>query len=216
MACRAVARAAGEGGLGAGWWVRRYVARLWHGAAIILVVLATFLLSASCGSPAGTTPLPIDLLRELPRARVQAPAGAPGARPDFAPSETGPVPALVMTAPSRVTWRVRMADRADLTVRVAQIDPAATTSGVTLRVGISDSRRYDELLRLSLAGTGSDPARRWQSVRVDLSPYSGRQWSLFYHPARRDWNLIINADATPGGTVALDSPTVRSRSSPHF
>jgi hypothetical protein len=179
-----------------------------------MVTLLPLVLSVSCGSPAGTMPMPIDLLRELPRAKVQAPASSPGARQDFVPGESGLVPALVMTAPARVTYTLRFAERAEIAGRIAVLDGAGATAGVTLRVGISDSRRYRELLRLPVAGTPGAP--RWQEILVDLSPYSGLKLSLFYQPARRDWSVIINADATPGGTVALDNAIVRRRSGPHF
>jgi hypothetical protein len=160
-------------------------------------------LSSACGAPRAAQPLPIDLVRELPRARIQAPAGAPGVRVDFAPGENGPTPAVLMTAPSRVTWTLQFQDTAEITTRVALLEAAGSGRAVTLRVGISDNRRYNELVRLPIASAAAGPAQVWQPVSVDLSPYSGWKWSLFYHPARIAWNVIFNADATPGGTVAL-------------
>lgn len=149
-------------------------------------------------------PLPIDLVRELPRAQVQAPPDAPGARQDFAPTEGGPVPALIMTAPSRVTWTLQFADAAELVARVALLDEAGAgiAPGVTLRVGISDNRAYTEPLRLRLDPTAAGSRLVWRPIRLDLSEFSGWKLSLFYQPSRRTWKLIVNADATPGGTAA--------------
>ncbi|HTL43787.1 MAG TPA: hypothetical protein VL262_05560, partial [Vicinamibacterales bacterium] len=33
---------------------------------------------------------------------------------------------------------------------------------------------------------------------VDLSAYAGWKWSLFYHPDRIAWRLILSADAVDG------------------
>ena len=98
-----------------------------------------------------------------------------------------------MPAPSRVTWPVQLTERAELTARVAMLSDL--NLGVTIRVGISDNRNYDELTRIKI-GTN------WQPIRVDLSAFSGWRFSLFYHPNKKIWNLIVNADATPGGTAA--------------
>jgi hypothetical protein len=74
---------------------------------------------------------------------------------------------------------------------------------------VSDERSYEELARVPVA-SGS-----WQPIRVDLTPFSGWKWSLFYQPSRRDWKLIIGADPTPAGTIVWRGITVeRWRPSP--
>jgi len=164
---------------------------------------------AACGAPKDVAPLPIDLVRELPHALIQAAPAAPGARQDFAPAEDGPVPALFMTAPARVTWTLQFPETAEVVARVAIVDGSATGRGVTIRLGISDNRRYHELLREQLpAGVPGSPLS-WTTIRGDLHEYSGWKWSLFYQPSRLTWRLIVNADATPGGTVAWAGLTVR-------
>lgn len=164
---------------------------------------------AACGAPKDVAPLPIDLVRELPHALIQAAPAAPGARQDFAPAEDGPVPALFMTAPARVTWTLQFPETAEVVARVAIVDGSATGRGVTIRLGISDNRRYHELLREQLpAGVPGSPLS-WTTIRADLHEYSGWKWSLFYQPSRLTWRLIVNADATPGGTVAWAGLTVR-------
>ena len=156
----------------------------------------------------------IDLVRELPRAQVQAPASSPGARADFVSSTSGQVPALVMSAPSRVTWTLQFRERAELTAEVAlTADPGAPAGdGVTLRIGISDNRSYDELLRLRLDKPAPGTAPAWHPILLDLTAFSGWKWSLFYQPSRRQWKLILNADATPGGAVAWQGLVVRRKS----
>jgi hypothetical protein len=37
---------------------------------------------------------------------------------------------------------------------------------------------------------------RWIPVRTDLSAYAGWKWSLFYHPERTVWHVVLAADAT--------------------
>jgi hypothetical protein len=157
----------------------------------------------------------IDLLHELPRAQVRAVAPE-GARVDLVAGEAGLVPALVMPAPSRVIWPVQLTERAELTARVAVLGDAADR-GVTIRIGISDNRSYDELLRTKIGTTGTTGTTgtqtlAWQPIRVDLSAFSGWRFSLFYHPNKKIWNLIVNADATPGGTAAWAGLEVKSKS----
>jgi hypothetical protein len=93
----------------------------------------------------------------------------------------------------------------------ARASGASSTAGVTVRLGLSNNRRYEELLRLKLdlpdAGSRS-PA--WRPVDVGLSPYSSGTWRLFYQPWRITWNLIVNVDATPGGTAAWLRPAIES------
>jgi hypothetical protein len=111
-----------------------------------------------------------------------------------------------MRAPARVTWTLRFPDAAAL-MTAASIVPEAdgsTGAGTTLRIGLSDDRYYEGIFKREFA---PDPV--WQPVVVDLSKYAGWQWSLFYRPSERRWKLIVNADATPGGTLALRAPVIR-------
>jgi len=176
---------------------------------------AIAVLSCGCGASGRTGPLQIDLLHELPRALIQAPASSPGPHVDLVPAESGLAPALVTPAPSRVTWTLQLTQRAELVARAGLMpDPTATVAqGVTLRVGISDNRSYDELLRMKLDPAPAGSATPWRPILLDLSEFSGWKWSVFYQPPRKTWKLIINADATPGGTAAWEGLVVRARSS---
>lgn len=61
--------------------------------------------------------------------------------------------------------------------------------GAQFRVGVSDGRVYEELLKQHVNPKRGD--RRWFSARLDLSAYEGRQVTL-----------ILNTD--PGSTGSLD------------
>jgi hypothetical protein len=117
-------------------------------------------------------------------------------------------PALVTEAPARVIFPVNMPARAHFRAAVSLQPPAG--AGVTVRMGIADNRRYDELLRMNVEPStpGTDP---WRPIDVDLRAYSGWQWSLFYRPSRITWKLVLNADATPGGSVVWLNPTIDMR-----
>jgi hypothetical protein len=175
--------------------------------------LAIALMPAACGAPNNAAPLPLDLVRELPNALIQAAPGAPGARQEFAAAESGPAPALFMTAPARVTWTLQFPETAEVIARVAIVGAITGGEGVTVRLGLSDNRAYHELLREPVRASAPGAPPGWRPIRIDLSEYSGWKWSLFYQPSRLKWRLIVNADATPGGTVALtDLLVIRSGS----
>lgn len=117
-------------------------------------------------------------------------------------------PALVTDAPARVIFPVNMPVHAHFRAAVSLQSPAGT--GVTVRMGIADNRRYDELLRVNVGPPvpGADP---WRPIDVDLRAYSGWQWSLFYRPSSITWKLVLNADATPGGSVVWLNPLIDMR-----
>ncbi len=155
---------------------------------------------------------PIDLLALLPSSERRA--GGPIDQfvtvqplPDAAGTNT--TPALLLRAPARVTWRVRIPDRAVLSTDASllPIADAPLAPGATLRVGISDNRYYENLLSLPLSSAAAPAV----PVRIDLAAYGGRKWSLFYRPSTITWQVIVNADATPGGVIALRAPAIGRR-----
>jgi hypothetical protein len=165
------------------------------------------LVSGACGR--GTAPSSIDLAAALPSAEKRA-LGSPDAaiRATTVVRDHVEHPAIVTAAPARVIFPVRMPARARFHTAISLLD--GTGTGVTIRVGISDNRSYDELKKLLVAPTvaGADP---WQTVDIDLAPYSGWQWSLFYRPGNLTWRLVFNADATPGGHVAWLEPRIEMK-----
>jgi len=100
---------------------------------------------------------------------------------------------------------MRFSERADLEASVALVssDAQAAPAGVTVRIGISNDRAYDELRAMPVTAVHDGTRSAWQPIRIDLSSYSGWKLSLFYRPSRITWNVIVNADAAPGGTLAL-------------
>ena len=161
------------------------------------VTLVLAVLVAGCGP--SSAPLLIDLLHELPRAQVRS-VSPESARIDLVPGDAGLVPALVMPAPSRVTWPVQLTERAELTARVAMLGDA--DQGVTLRIGISDKRNYDELTRIRIrydrydrydgydgyknTCLASDPRRPFRLLGLALQPLlPSRPKNLEFDPQRR-------------------------------
>ena len=118
-----------------------------------------------------------------------------------------------MTAPARVTWTLQFPETAEVAARIAIVDAGHGGRGVTVRLGLSDNRAYYELLREPVPASAPGAPPVWRTMRTDLSEYSGWKWSLFYQPSRLKWRLIINADATPGGTVALTELAVKKAGS---
>ena len=97
--------------------------------------------------------------------------------------------AIRVAAPSRITWILRLPHDARFEATIAALGDAP----VGFRVGVADERTYEQLAHVALSER--DGAR---ALDVDLSAYAGRKWSLFYHPDRIDWRLILSADATGG------------------
>jgi hypothetical protein len=112
--------------------------------------------------------------------------------------------ALVMHAPARVTWELRLPAKGRLRSAVALIPDEQTDRGVTARLGIAGGRAYEGLW-LQALGPGDEA---WTSIDVDLSAYGGWQWSLFYRPSSEVWSLVFAADATPAGRIAWAEPRV--------
>ena len=107
-------------------------------------------------------------------------------------------------APSRIIYTTRLPAHGVLRTDVAVLPGVAsdTDGAVRFRIGISDGRVYEA--RAEQLVTIADTKQvGWRSVTVDMSLYGGRQWSLFYRPSRRAWQLIFNADQVAGHARAL-------------
>jgi len=99
--------------------------------------------------------------------------------------------ALLALPHSRLIWPVTVLADGWLEVAFA-IAPdawegAEEADGVQFRVGVSDGRIYDELLRQLVDPTRD---RRWFTVRLDLSAYEGRTV-----------NVVFNTDPGPPGST---------------
>lgn len=161
----------------------------------LLPVLLVCLTTVACGSGPAPGVETLDLARLLPRAERRG--LAPGKEPATAVvAGVGPDlrPAIAVAVPSRITWRgLRFANRTVLRTAVSARFGDAS-SQMVFRIGVSDDRTYEELARQVV--TAEAPG--WTDVHVDLSQYAGWQWSLFYHPDRRCWNLVFNVSGTAG------------------
>ncbi len=156
--------------------------------------------------------MPIDLLRELPRA-ARAPAGE-AARlisVEVVEQDGSPRPALVMRATSRVIWTVQMREAASLRAFVARLPGGDPAAELVVRIGVSDERVYEDYFRERLAAPAGD-IPEWQPLAIDLSLYSGRKWSLFYRPAWRTWSLVLNVQGGDA-SVALVEPRIEAAQS---
>src|SRR5262245_56110447 len=144
-----------------------------HGATwLASAVIASSCLAGCRSHVAGIRP-PIDLLTELSKAERRAARPVDQAvRTDFVRAGDRIRPALVMDAPARVTYSIRMPERAAFISGVTLLPPISELTSVTIRLGLSDNRRYKELTRRKLDAR-STAAGAWQSVNVDLSDYSG-------------------------------------------
>lgn len=170
-------------------------------------------LLSACGDARSNASTLIDLLTALPKAERRALRPIDEAIVVTAAGPFGdPRIAIVMDAPARLTYQLRIPRRARLRSAIALVPDAtgALGAGVTARIGISDGRVYEGLFQQKIEGTAPD-ATQWHAIDLDLSAYAGWQWSLFYRPSEREWRFIINADAHPGGRLAWARPEIIGR-----
>jgi hypothetical protein len=112
--------------------------------------------------------------------------------------------AVLVPGGSRITWEVRLPRRAVLHVLVGLKEEAWSIEGdgVLFRIGIGEGRiPYEELVNRVVNPYGRSEDRRWIPLTVDLGPYSGFKWSLFYHPGQLLWRLVFNTNAGLPGSV---------------
>jgi hypothetical protein len=144
----------------------------------------------------------VDLIRTFERAEKRP---IPGFALSSYDLDGAPRPSIVAPVPSRAIWSLSVPHRSVFRVFVA-LAPGAATGPVRVRVGISDDRIYEGLAEARL--TAGEP--RWLELRADLRAYAGWQWSLFYHPDRITWRLVLASDPLSAGPaqVLWGSPQV--------
>ena len=190
------------GGFGRFGRFRRF--RGFRRSGAVLCAAAAVLAAACSGSPA---PARIDLLAELPRAEKRAIKPEIAIRTALVGPAGDPRLSLVTDTPARITWTLRLPSHAHLQTALRLVPDAngKIGDGIAARIGISDNRSYQGLLRVVIDKAATSG---WQPVDVDLTEYSGWKFSLFYQPSRRDWRLVFGADAAPGGTIAWAQPLI--------
>jgi hypothetical protein len=163
---------------------------------VMLAVVASGALACGRGGPEA----PVDLVAAFPTAE-RRPAGASF---DVADTTIGGESHRTIAPPaiSRVTWQLHIPARAVLKTAIA-LKPEAWTepgNGVLFRIGVAEGRTYEDLFIRLVDPFHVVEDRRWIPVTVDLSPYGGFKWSLFYHPSRLTWRVIFNTNSGPPGT----------------
>ena len=172
------------------------------GIAGVLMVTVAWIVWSQAGSAAPSTPT--DLIDSL---------GAAERRPSSAVFDVSPVTingesirAVATPAASRITWELRLPDRARLEIAVA-LKPEAWTvagDGVLFRVGIAEGRTHEDVATRVVNPFGRPEDRRWIPLTVDLGGHSGFKWSLFYHPRLLLWRIVLNTSAAnPASTEHL-------------
>lgn len=92
--------------------------------------------------------------------------------------------AIYMVPTSRLTYkRIDVPENGWLRVWLGVREEGWTqsTDGVLFRVGVSDGRTYDELLKQHVDPLHNTNDRRWIPVTIDLSAYAGQQVDLIFN-----------------------------------
>jgi hypothetical protein len=166
--------------------------------AVVLIVAATM---SACGG-GNRTLVPVrDLLDTLDQADRRPADAAFDVAPITLRGETHR--AVATPAVSRMTWELHLPDRAVLQLLVAVKEEAWAIEGdgVLFRVGIGEGRTHEDLVTRLVNPFGQPDDRKWIPLTIDLGPYSGFKWSLFYHPRDLLWRIVLNTNAgLPGST----------------
>ena len=163
------------------------------GVAGLLAAALAWIVWSQAGSAAPGAPT--DLIDSLGQAER---------RPSAAVFDVGPVTingesirAIATPAASRITWELRLPDRARLEIGLALKPDAWTVAGdgVLFRVGIAEGRTHEDLVTRVVNPYSRPEDRRWIPITVDLGGHSGFKWSLFYHPRLMLWRIVLNTSA---------------------
>jgi hypothetical protein len=133
----------------------------------------------------GTVPQQIDLLAAYESAdkRSNLPINQ-AFRVTTATIENQERRAIFMHPTSRLIFKVTVPRNASLSTFLA-LAPRAweneKSDGVLFRFGVSDGRKYDELLNQHVNPHSMPEDRRWIPVTIDLSPYAGQQVDLVFN-----------------------------------
>jgi hypothetical protein len=172
------------------------------GIAGALVAAVAWIVWSQVGSAAPSTPA--ELIDSLEKAERRPSAAVFDVAPVTINGES--IRAIATPAASRITWELRLPDRARLEIAIA-LKPEAWTvagDGVLFRVGIAEGRTHEDVVTRVVNPFGRPEDRRWIPLTVDLGGHSGFRWSLFYHPRLLLWRIVLNTSAAnPAGTEHL-------------
>lgn len=138
----------------------------------------------------------IDLVELLPQAerRTANPAGPQGIVATAVTIDGDEKKSIVARPQTRLIYDIQVPASAWFETSFA-LDPSTWDlpgDGAQFRVGVSDGRVYDELLRQYVNPKRGD--RRWFTARLDLSAYEGRRVKV-----------ILNTDPGPPGSSDIEN-----------
>lgn len=132
----------------------------------------------------------VDLIQELPNAEKRSNPEPPDSNFQVADvTIDGVTKKAILSKPfGRITYTMRVPTDAwlDLDFAMRPDSWGLPGDGAQFRVGVSEGRTYDELLRQYV--NPKDGGRKWFSAHLDLSAYQGHQVKI-----------ILNTDPSPTG-----------------
>jgi hypothetical protein len=148
-------------------------------AAVVILVGAFWIMRRG-----GESPSAVDLIDQFPSADKRSPLPVSEA---FSVTDVTidnqKKRAIFMRPTSRLIYRVNVPNDGWLRTALA-LKPEAWSQegdGVLFRIGVSDGRKYDELLNQHVNPFGVQGDRRWIPIVVDLSAYGGENVELIFN-----------------------------------
>jgi hypothetical protein len=126
----------------------------------------------------------VDLIQEYPSAQKRSNMDVDKAFRLETVTINGQAMKVIFAHPtSRIIWKVRMPDDAWLKTSLALKPMAWTTDsdGVLFRIGVSDGKKYDELLNQHVDPVRHPGDRRWVPITLDLSAYGGQTVDVIFN-----------------------------------
>ncbi len=149
--------------------------------AIVIIAAAVFLWTRLGGSA-----VVIDLLESFPEAEKRT--NAASLEMAFALEEVsiaGERKRCIFATPeARIIWSVTIPNEARLETLYGMREDSwdkTDSNGAQFRIGISDGRVYDELLRRVVMPTANQSDRQWQVASLDLSAYAGKRVQVIFN-----------------------------------
>lgn len=121
----------------------------------------------------------------------------------------GEVKKAIAVAPgagTRLTWKLRVPDDAWVGVSVG-LQPEAWKQegdGVLFRVGVSDGRAYEDLIKQHINPFANQGERKWIPMFVDLSAYAGEEVELIFNTN----SSLPGADDQRGDLAVWGAPSI--------
>jgi hypothetical protein len=150
---------------------------------LIVGVVAVVALGAWWYVRSGRENVAVDLIQQLPGAKV-ASSGDPVTTGEVTiNNETKRAITIKNVAGTRVTWKVTVPDNGTLLTSLGMTEQGWTMpgDGVLFSVGVSDGKNYDELLSLMMNPFANAGDRKWNDISIDLSQYAGETVDVIFN-----------------------------------